>query len=155
MQDNMVTLHIDSEAQMVELGNHLVATFPDTGLVMTLQGDLGAGKTTLVRAVLRALGIRGHVRSPTYTLVEPYDLGPRQAYHLDLYRLGDPQELEFLGIRDLDPSADLVFIEWPEKGEPLLPQADIAAALTVAPDGGRSIQLLAHTARGAAIVAQR
>ncbi|HET7371676.1 MAG TPA: tRNA (adenosine(37)-N6)-threonylcarbamoyltransferase complex ATPase subunit type 1 TsaE [Gammaproteobacteria bacterium] len=140
-------LTIPDEAGMVTLGCRLAAALPDNGLVITLRGDLGAGKTTLVRAMLRTLGVTGHVRSPTYTLVEPYETSGRRAYHLDLYRLSDPEELEFLGVRDLDPANDLIFIEWPERGEPLLPSADLAIVIGVAESGGREVDLRAETGR--------
>lgn len=139
---------VADETAMITLGCRLAAALPESGLVVTLRGDLGAGKTTLVRAMLRELGVTGHVRSPTYTLVEPYDLGGRHAYHLDLYRVGDPEELEFLGVRDLDPAIDLVFVEWPERGEPLLPLADVRIAIAVTEGGEREVDFDADGARG-------
>lgn len=107
------------------------------GLVVTLAGELGAGKTALVRAVLAGLGHRGPVVSPSYTLVEPYALAHRTLYHMDLYRLGDPEELEFLGIRDIDPTRDLLFVEWAENGAGFLPTADLALSLAYRDTGRR------------------
>ncbi|HET7586916.1 MAG TPA: tRNA (adenosine(37)-N6)-threonylcarbamoyltransferase complex ATPase subunit type 1 TsaE [Gammaproteobacteria bacterium] len=140
-------LIIPDEPEMITLGCRLAAALPESGLVITLRGDLGAGKTTLVRAMLRTLGVSGHVRSPTYTLVEPYALSGRRAFHLDLYRVSDPEELEFLGVRDLDPADDLILIEWPERGEPLLPAADLDIAIGVTESGGRQADLTAETGR--------
>jgi len=111
-------------------------------LVIWLQGDLGAGKTTLCRAILRGLGWQGAVRSPTYTLMEPYSLPHRrisEVLHLDLYRLSDPAELEFLGLQDgLDQPA-LWLVEWPEKGRGYLPSADLLLTLTPAGEDARRL----------------
>lgn len=103
--------------------------------VIFLDGGLGAGKTTLARALIQALGVQGRVVSPTYTLMEPYNAGPNHVLHLDLYRLDDPGELEYLGLRDFDPDRQLMLVEWPEKGLGMLPEADLVLALEDDPKG--------------------
>lgn len=124
----------NEEAATVALGAKLAACLP-LGAVVFLHGQLGAGKTTLVRGCLRAFGFEGAVKSPTYTLVEPYQLGSKEIYHFDLYRLGDPEELEFMGVRDYFHSQSLCFIEWPERGVGVLPVADVEITLEVSPEG--------------------
>ncbi len=123
-----------------------------------LRGRLGAGKTTLVRGLARALGIEGPIKSPTYTLVEPYTDGAITLYHIDLYRLGDGDgnsggdELEYLGLRDAFAEPALVVIEWPERAEGRLPEADLHVHLTVV-GAGRDARVSARTARGEALLA--
>ena len=103
--------------------------------VIWLLGDLGAGKTTLARGLLEALGVTGRIRSPTYTLMEPYDLGGSSVLHMDLYRLADPLELQNLGLADYPPQQHLWLVEWPEKGGGLLSAADLKVDLKVAGEG--------------------
>jgi len=125
--DNSV--YIENEAAMMAFGGKLADQLPDGGIVL-LKGDLGAGKTTLVRGLLRYLGHKGTVKSPTYTLVEPYHLKDRLIYHFDLYRLGDPEELEYMGGRDYWESGALCLIEWPEQAKGYLPEANISVQIS-------------------------
>ena len=131
-------------------GAQLARTLPPNAVVH-LHGDLGAGKSTLARALLRALGVTGTIRSPTYTLVEQYPLpSGGMALHLDLYRIGDAGELEFLG---LDPAeARLWLVEWPERGQSALPAADLELRLAVEGEGRRRL-LRAHSDTGRAWLA--
>lgn len=117
-----------------------------------LCGPLGAGKTTLVRGLAQALGIEGPVKSPTYTLVEPYARGAIKLYHFDLYRLGDGEELEYLGARDAFAESAVRVIEWPERAGDWLPQPDLRVRLSIA-GHGRDARLSSCTARGAALLA--
>ncbi|MFD2189305.1 tRNA (adenosine(37)-N6)-threonylcarbamoyltransferase complex ATPase subunit type 1 TsaE [Pistricoccus aurantiacus] len=132
-----------SETAQVAFGEALGQALQGRGRVY-LEGELGAGKTTLVRGVLRAYGHHGAVKSPTYTLVEPYVLEQAgrelRINHFDLYRLGDPEELEFMGARDLLDEQQLCLIEWPSRGTGWLPEPDIHIQLTVC-DEGREARL--------------
>lgn len=142
-----VTLALADAAATEALAARLAARLPMRAVVY-LHGDLGAGKSTFARAMLRALGVTGTIRSPTYTLVEPYALpGGGQALHLDLYRIGDPGELEFLGLDE--DSARLWLVEWPERGAGALPAPDLRVQLAVA-DAGRQARIGAETPAGQA-----
>lgn len=145
-------LRLDDEARQVSLGECLGRVLEGRGLVY-LEGELGAGKTTLARGVLRAYGHSGAVKSPTYTLVEPYALDGVQIHHFDLYRLGDPEELEFIGGRDLLAADALCLVEWPCRGEGWLPQPDLRIALSLA-GVGREARLDACTERGEQLLAR-
>lgn len=125
----VVVVNLADEPATERLGAALAKALSPEGAVIYLQGELGAGKTTLARALLQALGHDGRIRSPTYTLVEPYAIGGRQVFHLDLYRLAGAEELEYLGLRDLDPERDLILVEWPERGQGGLPPADIVVLM--------------------------
>jgi tRNA threonylcarbamoyladenosine biosynthesis protein TsaE len=142
---------IDAEATEI-LGAALARTFPGApagpvGLYLT--GDLGAGKTTSVRALLRTLGVLGTIRSPTFTLVETYRLTDLTCVHVDLYRLGGRDDVEELGLRDFLQAGCLLLVEWPSKGAGALPSPDIEMALSFAdPRPGRAARLRAHGERG-------
>lgn len=125
---------LDDEAATLALGSELATQFSGGGVVY-LQGELGAGKTTLVRGYLRALGYEDSVKSPTYTLVEPYEIDDFSIAHLDLYRVTDPAELEYIGIEDVLRDVSLTFIEWPENGEGYLPPPDLTIELELIDDG--------------------
>lgn len=131
-------------------GGLLARALGDEALVIGLNGELGSGKTALARAVLRARGIRGRVRSPTYTLIEAYDTSPRPSYHLDLYRLADPSELDYLGVRDLIGSA-LVLVEWPCRGGDDLAARDIEIHLHEA-GVGRCLEACAGSEAGRTVL---
>ena len=121
--------------------------------VVCLSGELGAGKTTLARGLLRGLGHRGTVKSPTYTLVEPYQIGGWRLFHWDLYRLADPEELEFLGLRDQLDGEAVLLIEWPERGQGELPGVDLEVRLGYA-GAGRNCQMDAHSEVGIKLLAR-
>ena len=121
------------------LGQQLASALPESAVVF-LRGDLGAGKTSLARALLRGLGVQGPIKSPTYTLIERYRLNAGEAVHLDLYRIAEASELEFLGLPDLMPDVRLWLVEWPDHGLRALPPPDLEIALSVAGEG-REIRL--------------
>jgi len=140
----------DEDATMA-LGRRLAGVLNTGGLVAFLYGDLGAGKTTFARAFLKALGVGERVKSPTYSLVEGYELGERQAFHLDLYRIADPGELEWLGLDSLAEPGAIVLVEWPERGAGALPPVDLA--LSFRHEGsGRAVRLEPRSPAGERIV---
>jgi len=136
------------------LGARLYAAFPKVTaepLCIFLYGDLGAGKTTLARGLLRAAGHTGRVPSPTYTLVEPYECAGRAIYHLDLYRLKDAGELEFLGVEEMLVAGSVLLIEWPQHGAEGLLNKDLVIDLKVS-DGGRVCEIEALSSAGTALL---
>jgi len=143
-----VTLYLADEQAMSDFGARIARVTQGHGLIF-LEGNLGMGKTTLSRGIIRGLGHVGAVKSPTFTLVEPYEIGDIRAFHFDLYRLVDPEELEFLGIRDYFEDDAMCLIEWPDKGAGFLPKPDLT--ITIGPqDSGRSLKILAEGSRGEA-----
>lgn len=140
------------EAATAALATRLASVL-DEGLVIYLHGDLGAGKTSFARALLGAVGVGERIKSPTYSLVESYLVDGRPAWHLDLYRIADPGELEWLGLDALSDPAALVLVEWPERGAGALPVADLIVHLAYA-GMGREARMEPRTERGARIVAR-
>ncbi|MCL7419568.1 MAG: tRNA (adenosine(37)-N6)-threonylcarbamoyltransferase complex ATPase subunit type 1 TsaE [Methylobacter sp.] len=132
--------YLNNTEETEQFGAQLWTSLPTKCLVF-LHGDLGAGKTTMVRGFLRAAGYTGAVKSPTYTLVEEYNLAGRQVFHFDLYRISDPEELEWIGIRDYLDQEAVCFIEWPDMGKGYLPEPDVVITLT-AEGTGRTIELV-------------
>ncbi|MHB1198384.1 MAG: tRNA (adenosine(37)-N6)-threonylcarbamoyltransferase complex ATPase subunit type 1 TsaE [Polaromonas sp.] len=123
--------------------------------LVELQGDLGAGKTTLARHLLRALGVQGRIKSPTYAVVEPYTLAESSLniWHFDFFRFNDPREWEEAGFRDIFSSPGLKLVEWPEKAGTHLPQPDLLIHIELLADESRAITLTAHSATGAELLA--
>ena len=125
--------------------------------LIELHGDLGAGKTTFVRHLLRALGVQGRVKSPSYAVVEPYTVqtarGELNIWHFDLYRFADPREFEEAGFRDLLASPGLKLVEWPEKAKGVLPAPDLALHISAQADDSRQVKAIAHTALGQELLA--
>jgi len=137
---------IDSDQEMQALGAKLAGACDGRGRIY-LDGDLGTGKTTLVRGLIHALGHDGAVKSPTFTLVEPYQIGSIDVYHFDLYRLSDPEELEYMGLRDYFSSNSLCLVEWPDKGGQMLPAPDLM--LKLSHDGrSRDVTISAQSEQG-------
>jgi len=116
--------------------------------IVELRGPLGAGKTSFVRHLLHALGVQGHVKSPTYAVMEPYELPGGDVWHFDFFRFDDPQEWQDAGFRDVYASRGLKIAEWPEKAAGLLPAPDLSVAIAIGDDDSRAASFLAHTARG-------
>lgn len=134
--------HLADEASTLAFGARLVDLGLSSELVF-LHGELGAGKTTLVRGFLRALGVQGTVKSPTYTLLESYEIGPLRVYHFDFYRIVDPRELGYIGIDDLMGEQAVKLVEWPANARDRLPRADMEVRLGI--EGlGRSIEIIDH-----------
>ena len=151
------TEYIPNENAMCAFGEKLIKAIcqmsNNKSVMLYLNGDLGAGKTTLSRGMIQGLGHSGNVKSPTYTLVEEYKIGGKIIYHFDLYRLADPEELEFMGIRDYFAENTICLIEWAEKGAGLLASADLLVNIAYA-ENARNIELLAESETGRQIIQQ-
>jgi len=143
-----ITLALADEAATLALGERLARVL-QPGLAIWLCGDLGVGKTTLVRGVLRSLGYTGKVKSPTYTLVESYVISSLYLYHFDLYRFNDPEEWDAAGFREYFNPASVCFVEWPEKAEGLLPDPDLQIRLAISGEG-RMVEIAAMSEQGKA-----
>ena len=142
-----LTIELPDEAATLALGARM-APILQPGMTIYLSGDLGAGKTTLTRGLLRALGFAGRVKSPTYALVELYTVSSLHLYHFDFYRFRDPEEWQEAGFRDLFNEVNICLVEWPEKAQDLLPQPDVKVTLTMTPQSTREAVLSVHTKRG-------
>ncbi len=147
----IISLHGLDEPHLARLAARLAPALRDGG-TLYLRGDLGAGKTTFARALLQALGVDARIKSPTYSLIESYRVGGLDIHHLDLYRIADPGELEWLGLAELSDGVSLVLVEWPERGAGSLPSADLQLRLDHA-DGGRDLAARALSLRGEAMLA--
>lgn len=145
------------EAATVAFGGKIAQSISkdsnNRGATLYLQGDLGAGKTTLTRGIVTGFGHQGKVKSPTYTLVEPYELTERCVYHFDLYRLADPEELEFMGIRDYFAQNAVCVVEWPQNGQGFLPDADVLVQLSYTGEQ-RTIVLHSNSERGEQLLSE-
>ena len=160
-----IVLFATDESAMLACGQLIAEKCQGQGIVF-LNGDLGMGKTTLTRGMLQALGHKGPVKSPTYTLVEPYELKSVSCFHFDLYRLGDPEELEYMGIRDYFSTDSFCIVEWPEQGKGFLPTADLSIQIELGYPNtregrervnaipGRLLALSSTTERGQALIAE-
>ncbi len=145
-----VKIELENEAETKEIGAK-VASCLKGGEIIYLKGELGTGKTTLVRGALNGFGHTGNVKSPTFTIVEPYSIDDHVIYHFDLYRLDDPEELESLGIRDYCDGQSICFFEWPEKGGDFLPDADILISLSYQNEG-RALEISTFSEIGDSII---
>lgn len=147
-----IILQAESDTDTQSLGAALASVLRG-GTTIYLYGDLGAGKTTFVRGLLRALGISGRVKSPSYTIVEPYETDKFEVFHFDLYRLNHADELRQIGLETYFTDSAVCVIEWPDKGQPILPAPDVACYFDII-GTGRQIRFEARTVRGEEILAR-
>ena len=145
-------LHWRGEAQAADFAARLAARAGTRQAFIELRGDLGAGKTTFVRHLLRALGVGGRIKSPTYAVVEPHEAPGLAAWHFDFYRFTDPREWEDAGFRDIFAGPGLKLAEWPDKAAGLLPVPDLSLRIDTEADESRRVTVQAHTAAGAALI---
>jgi len=145
----MFEIEIEDEAAMLRFGAQLADATDGRGAVL-ISGDLGAGKTTLCRGLLHHMGHEGSVKSPTFTLVEPYEINGVCVYHFDLYRLSHPDELDYVGIDEYFSDDTLCLVEWPEKADGSLPSHDLELAIDVAGEK-RNIRIKANSQHGTRI----
>ncbi len=143
-----LNINLDDEAATLDFAAGVARACRD-GAVIYLHGNLGAGKTTFARGFLRALGVTGHIKSPTFAVVEPYELAGRSAAHFDLYRINDPDELNALGVREYFTPGAWVLVEWPERGQGILPTPDLDLEFNYH-GGGRTV-----TGRAMSVTGQR
>ncbi|MBS0288762.1 MAG: tRNA (adenosine(37)-N6)-threonylcarbamoyltransferase complex ATPase subunit type 1 TsaE [Proteobacteria bacterium] len=144
---SQLILSITHPQAMENIGRQLYEACRGRGIILYLKGNLGAGKTTLVRGFLRAMSFHGNVKSPTYTLVEPYEFLDATVYHFDFYRLNAPAELEYMGIRDYFLSGNYCLVEWPEKASSYLPESDLQIDFNIL-DDIRKVTLNAVSKKG-------
>jgi tRNA threonylcarbamoyladenosine biosynthesis protein TsaE len=147
-----LTLHWPDEGATEAFAKRLARQPELANAFIALHGDLGAGKTTLVRHLLRAIGVQGRVKSPTYAVVEPYELPGLNIWHFDFYRFGDAREWEDAGFRDIFASPGLKLAEWPEKAAQVLPVIDLDISLSTLANGARQATLVAHTSNGSGLL---
>ena len=147
-----ISFYLANEQETVLVGKQFGKLLYESTIIF-LEGELGAGKTTFCKGVLAAFDYSGKVKSPTYTLVEPYEVGDKQIYHFDLYRLGDPEELEFIGIRDYFDSNSIALIEWWQKGSGYIPSPNFTVSLN-SMNQGRKLEIKTNSSIELKIIEQ-